>query len=68
MIFIKCLSQIVQVFKNHPFNSPKVVAAHSAVAGKPNYRVQPEFTLAIGRPHTNVRWLVPLIRIQVKPE
>jgi hypothetical protein len=68
MVLIECLSQNVLMFKNQLFNASQVVGSHSPVAGQADGRHQPELALTLGCPNMNVRRLLSLIRVKVKPE
>jgi hypothetical protein len=68
MVFIECPSQNVMMFENQLFNASQVVRPHAPVAGQADGRRQPKLTLTLGRPNVNVRWLLSLIRVKVKPE
>jgi len=56
------------MFKNQLFDASQVMRSHSPVAGQPDRRHQPEFAFTVGSPNMNVRWLLSLIRVKVKPE
>jgi hypothetical protein len=56
------------MFKDQLLNASEFVGSHPPVAGQPDRRLQPELTLPIGSPHVDVRWLLLLIRVEVKPE
>jgi hypothetical protein len=68
MVLIECPSQNVVMFKNQLFNASQIVGPHSPVSGQPDGRRQPKLTLTVGSPHVNVRWLLSLVRVEVKPE
>ncbi len=56
------------MFKNQLLNAPQIVLSHSPVAGQPDGRLQPEPTLPVGSSHMDVRRLLSLIGLEVKPE
>jgi hypothetical protein len=56
------------MFKNQLFDPAQVMGSHSPVGGQADRRGQPKLALTVGRPHVNVRWLLSLIRVEVKPE
>ena len=56
------------MFKDQLLNASEFVGSHPPVAGQPDRRLQPELTLPIRSPHVDVRWLLSLIRVEVKPE
>jgi hypothetical protein len=56
------------MFENQLLNAPQVVRPHSSVACQSYRRLQPELTLAFRCPNVDVRWLLSLIRVKVKPK
>jgi hypothetical protein len=68
MVLIECPSQSVMMFKDQLFDASQVMRSHSPVASQTDDRRQPEFAFTVGSPYVNVRWLLSLIRVKVKPE
>ena len=56
------------MFKNQLFDAPQIMRSHSPVARQTDGRHQPELAFTLGCPNVNVRWLLSLIRVKVKPE
>lgn len=56
------------MFKNQLLDVPQVMRPHAAITRQTDAWIEPELTLAIRRADVDVRWLVALIGIKMKPE
>ncbi len=56
------------MLKYQLFDAPQVVRSHPPIGRQPDGWRQPKLALPVGSPHMNVRGLLPLIGIKVKPE